>query len=182
MAILVALVVDAGLILRLAWVIDSRQTEDLFRHVKMQTGVLVERTVALNFVGLGVMSACVHDLGHHSSVLPIDARIFIYFAAILLIWAGLHHCFAIHYAKKYFECSSKLDQDNGASKLFDFPQEMKPAFFDFLYVSYSIGLTLGMTDVAAAHLEVRKVVLVQAVLAFLFTSTAISAIASLFTA
>ena len=61
-------------------------------------------------------------------------------------------------------------------------EDMKPVLFDFLYVSYGIGLTFGMTDVGAQSTQIRKIILVQALLAFLFVTTAISAIASLFTA
>ena len=68
------------------------------------------------------------------------------------------------------------------SPLMIFPEDMKPVLFDFGYVAYSIGLTFGMTDVGAESTEIRKTILVQSMLAFLYATTAISAIASLFTA
>ena len=39
-----------------------------------------------------------------------------------------------------------------------------------------------MTDVGAELTEVRKIIVIQAMLAFLYATTAISAVASLFTA
>ena len=75
-----------------------------------------------------------------------------------------------------------VENAESATKVFSFPDDKRPVLFDFLYVAYAIGVTFGMTDVGAQSTEIRKVVLVQAMLAFLFATTAISAIASLFTA
>ena len=182
---LAALVVDAVLFCKTAWSMDYAQTKALFDHERLRPGLLIKSTVAINFLGLGVMSLCVSDLGSKQPVLPEDLRIFIYFVSILLIWMSLHHGYAMHYAKIFFHINSELgDQHHpeASTKVFSFPGNTRPVLFDFLYVAYAIGVTFGMTDVGAESTEIRKIILVQAMLAFLFATTAISAIASLFTA
>ena len=182
---LAALIVDAVLFCRATWSLDFEQTKALFDHERIRPGLLIQSTVALNFLGLGVMSLCISDLGSSRPVLPEDLRIFIYFVSILLIWMSLHHGYAMHYAKIFFHVNSDLDDVNhpeSATKVFSFPDDTRPVLFDFLYVAYAIGMTFGMTDVGAESTEIRKIILVQAMLAFLFATTAISAIASLFTA
>ena len=62
----------------------------------------------------------------------------------------------------------------------DFPENLSLFFFDFLYVAYTVGMTFEMSDVGAKTTEVRKVVIVQSLLAFLYTTIAISAFVSLF--
>lgn len=182
---LAALVVDAVLFCRTAWSLDYEQTKALFDHERLRPGLLIKSTVAINFLGLGVMSLCISDLGSKQPVLPEDLRIFIYFVSILLIWISLHHGYAMHYAKIFFHVNADRDDAENAesaTKVFSFPDDRRPVLFDFLYVAHAIGMTFGMTDVGAQSTEIRKVVLVQAMLAFLFATTAISAIASLFTA
>ena len=179
---LAALLVDVVRFLRAAWSFDYNQTKALFNHERLSSGLLIERTVVFSFLSLGVMSLCVSDLGYKQSVLPEDFRIFIYFSSIFLIWIGLHHGYAMHYAKIFFYFNSDEDCPQKSTKVFSFPEDMKPVLFDFLYVSYGIGLTFGMTDVGAESTQIRKIILVQALLAFLFVTTAMSAIASLFTA
>ena len=179
---LIALSLDATLFFRATWSLNFEQTKALFDHERLHAGLLIKRSVAVNFLGLGVMSLCVSDLGSKQSVLPEDFRIFIYFVSILLIWISLHHSYALHYAKFFFHFNSGNNCNQGTTKVFSFPDDMKPVLFDFVYVAYSIGLTFGMTDVGAELTEIRKTILVQAMLAFLYATTAISAIASLFTA
>ena len=182
---LAALFVDAVIFCRAAWSLDHEQTKALMNHERLRSGLLIKSAVAINFLGLGVMSLCVSDLGSKQSVLPEDLRIFIYFVSILLIWMSLHHGYAMHYARVFFHFNSgnsDLRSSEATTKVFSFPEDVKPALFDFLYVAYAIGMTFGMTDVGAESTEIRKIILVQAMLAFLFATTAISAIASLFTA
>ena len=179
---LAALFVDVVRFCRAAWTLDYEQTKALFDHERLSSGLLIERNVVFSFLSLGVMSLCVSDLGFKQSVLPEDLRIFIYFSSIFLIWVGLHHGYAMHYAKIFFYFNAAEDCSTKSTKVFSFPEDMKPVLFDFLYVSYGIGLTFGMTDVGAQSTQIRKIILVQALLAFLFVTTAISAIASLFTA
>ena len=69
---------------------------------------------------------------------------------------------------------------NKARAVLRFPGEPEPVFFDFLYVAYTVGMTFEMSDVGAKTTEVRKVVIVQSLLSFLYTTIAISAFVSLF--
>ena len=57
----------------------------------------------------------------------------------------------------------------------------EPSFSDFLYISYSIGLTYSMTDCGLEDASVRRIVLVHCLSSFLFASTIFSIILSLVT-
>ena len=142
----------------------------------------MERTIGLNLLGFGIISLCVSDLGPHVhvSVLPRDLRVLVFFFSVLLIWMALHHGFAVHYASLHFKGQSG-ESDGPAESIFDFPGCHAPVFFDFVYVSYTVGMTFEMSDVGARTTEVRKIVVVQSLLAFLYTTIAISAFISLFT-
>ena len=57
----------------------------------------------------------------------------------------------------------------------------EPTFSDFLYISYSIGLTYSMTDCGIRDSSVRRVVIIHCLSSFLFASTVLSIIFSLAT-
>ena len=180
LGMLVSLGSDTWLVCRESWRMTVDQTQAFFRQVQERSSYLIGRTVALNLMGFGVISLCVSDLGTRISVLPHDLRVMIYFFSVLLIWLALHHGFAFHYAGLHFSQAPCISGGE-SGPVFRFPGESDPVFFDFLYVAYTVGMTFEMSDVGAKTTEVRKVVIVQSLLAFLYTTIAISAFISLFT-
>ena len=178
-AMLGSLVVDVCLVCRAVWQMDERQTQQFFSVLQERVDHLVKRTIGLNLLGFGIISLCVSDLGPNASVLPRDLRVLVFFLSVLLIWMTLHHGFAVHYASLHFREKSGLS--GGVNEpIFAFPGGHPPVFFDFAYVSYTVGMTFEMSDVGARTTEVRKIVVVQSLLAFLYTTIAISAFISLF--
>ena len=178
--ILGALVMDSFLVCRAAWRMNERQTQQFFSVLREGADHLVERTIGLNLLGFGIISLCVSDLGIQTSALPKDLRVLVFFFSVLLIWMALHHAFAVHYASLHFKRNSAIAQGN-AESIFEFPGGHSPVFFDFVYVAYTVGMTFEMSDVGARTTEVRKIVVVHSLLAFFYTTTAISAFISLFT-
>lgn len=158
---------------------DEHQTRQFFSVLLEGADHLVERTIGLNFLGFGIISLCVSDLGAHPFVLPRDLRDLVFFFSVLLIWKALHHGFALDYASLHFNENPGLEDDAG-EPIFAFPGEHSPVFFDFVYVAYTGGMTFKMSDVGARITEVRKIVVVQSLLAFLYTTIAISTFVSLF--
>ena len=177
---LASLVVDGYLVVRAAWRMNEQQTQQFFSALHEGIDHLVERTIGLNLLGFGIISLCVSDLGINASVLPRDLRVLVFFFSVLLIWMALHHGFAVHYASLHFKRQSQGSHGVDQS-IFEFPGGHVPVFFDFVYVSYTVGMTFEMSDVGARTTEVRKIVAVQSLLAFLYTTIAISAFVSLFT-
>ena len=177
---LASLVVDGCLVAKAAWRMNEHQTQQFFSALHEGVDHLVERTIGLNLLGFGIISLCVSDLGVKASVLPKDLRILVFFFSVLLIWMALHHGFAVHYASLHFKRQSQ-GSDGVDQSIFEFPGGHVPVFFDFVYVSYTVGMTFEMSDVGARTTEVRKIVVVQSLLAFLYTTIAISAFVSLFT-
>ena len=175
-----SLVVDGCLVGRAAWRMNEQQTQQFFSVLREGVDHLVERTVGLNLLGFGIISLCVSDLGINASVLPRDLRVLVFFFSVLLIWMALHHGFAVHYASLHFKHQS-TGCDHSSESIFEFPGGHLPVFFDFVYVAYTVGMTFEMSDVGARTTEVRKIVVVQSLLAFLYTTIAISAFISLFT-
>ncbi|MDR3428394.1 MULTISPECIES: DUF1345 domain-containing protein [Silvimonas] len=87
------------------------------------------------------------------------------FTAITLVgaWLMLPTSFAIHYAHQFYICAT---HDKKPVLFPDNPAE--PAYWDFLYFSFTIAVACQTADVAVGDSATRRVVLAQSVLAFVF--------------
>ncbi|HML30837.1 MAG TPA: DUF1345 domain-containing protein, partial [Hyphomicrobium sp.] len=85
---------------------------------------------------------------------------------ILSSWSLLHTAFAAHYAHRCFA--------RGRTKPgLDFPGE-EPRFVDFLYYSYTIGMTFQTSDVDTKTSEMRTLTIVHGIFSFVFNTVIIA--------
>ena len=84
---------------------------------------------------------------------------------ILLSWAFLHVVFAQHYAHDHWLGEPSLE----------FPGTRTPDYLEFLYFSFTVGMTAQVSDVTTKGAAVRRLVLLHGILSFLF-NTAILAL------
>ncbi len=91
---------------------------------------------------------------------------------IVLSWVFMHTVFALHYAHDYFvdvELPSPGAPAKPSSRL-RFPGGGVPSYADFLYFSFTIGMTFQVSDVQIADSKIRRMVLLHAVVAFFYTT------------
>ena len=65
------------------WLLDQRSTRLLFVEYSAKGSLVAEKTIALVFLSLGLLSFCVADLHNPSDVLPNSFHVFISFTAVL---------------------------------------------------------------------------------------------------
>ena len=179
-SITAALLVDFISLMRKTWLMNNSQTRVVFSRFDANEIAVTERTIALVFLSVGLLSFCIADIHMKNNILPNNVIIFVSFAALFLTWFQLHNGFALYYAKRYFEVNPHELSDLSSQKGFIIAGN-EPTFSDFLYVSYSIGLTYSMTDCGIEDSSVRRIVIIHCLTSFLFTSTALSIIISLAT-
>lgn len=85
-------------------------------------------------------------------------------AALALAWAFMNTMFALHYAHRYYGDDAKRQPLGGL----DFPGDRDPDYWDFLYFSVVIGMTFQVSDVQITSRRLRRVALIQGVVAFVF--------------
>ena len=76
-----------------------------------------------------------------------------------MLWAGLHLMYATRYAHLYY-----TPTPGGI----DFNSDDAPAYRDFLYFSYNLGMTYQVSDTAVSSSAIRAVVLRHCVLSYVF--------------
>lgn len=80
---------------------------------------------------------------------------------VFMAWAALHLMYAARYAHLYYSAPEGGIDFNGGNSF-------EPAFRDFLYFSYNLGMTYQVSDNAVTSPRIRSVVLRHCLLSYLF--------------
>jgi uncharacterized membrane protein len=99
------------------------------------------------------------------------ARIGLIIATIVLSWAFIHVIFALHYAHDYY--SSAPDGSATAQvtrRGLAFPGDTLPTYMDFVYFSFTIGMTFQVSDVQITDPAMRGLALTHGILSFFYAT------------
>lgn len=106
---------------------------------------------------------------------PAHARLLVGLSvwAVVMSWFILHTAFGQHYARLYYENTDRQGRScpEGMCRGFEFPGGDLPTYLDFMYISFTVGLTYAMSDVNVTSVTQRQVVLLHSVAAFFFYTT-----------
>jgi uncharacterized membrane protein len=104
---------------------------------------------------------------HQARTLPPDlsrAVLALCLATVALAWTLTHTAFAMRYARLYYRADSE-----GVGGM-DLPGGVPPTYFDFAYVAFTIGMCFQVSDVCITSRQLRKAVLLHAVISFGYNS------------
>lgn len=99
------------------------------------------------------------------------ARVVYMIYTVVLSWGFMHTMFALHYAHDYYmeaDLSAPIP-DSEAQRLI-FPGGQMPKYGDFLYFSFTVGMTFQVSDVQIADAEMRRLVLLHGATSFFYTT------------
>lgn len=83
-------------------------------------------------------------------------------STLIASWLLVPTAFALHYAHLFY-------RSNTPKKPLLFPEQLdEPGYWDFLYFSFTIGVASQTADVAVGNTQVRRIVLLQSILSFIF--------------
>jgi uncharacterized membrane protein len=94
-------------------------------------------------------------------------------AAVVTAWALTHTAYTLRYAHLYYR-----DDGDGEGGL-SFPGDLKPAYLDFAYFAFTIGMCFQTSDVTITSRPIRRVVMAHAVLSFAYNTTIVATAVSL---
>jgi len=84
---------------------------------------------------------------------------------LLTIWLFAQVVYALHYAHMYY-AEPEAGGDKGG---LDFPATKVPTYSDFCYFAMTIGMTFQTSDVQITSASVRRIVILHAFAAFVFS-------------
>jgi uncharacterized membrane protein len=149
-------------------------TRNALRQDAGKWAVLILTLVAAT-AGLVVIAAEMPLVKNASGAEQVARVVFVIYT-IVVSWAFIHTVFALHYAHDYYaDAKLATSAPNLESQRLIFPGGQKPTYGDFLYFSFTIGMTFQVSDVQIAEAEIRRVALLHGATAF-FYSTGILAL------
>lgn len=149
-----------------ARIVGTTGPEDLRHNAEAEDeGVALILLLAALAVGVSVGAIFLVLNGEESSLAARLAALI----SLPLGWATIHTLTAFHYARLHYRTNEK-------GRGFAFPGKDEPDAWDFLYASFTIGMTAQVSDVEVETREMRRAVLVHGVASF-FYNTCILALA-----
>ncbi|MFA6124580.1 MAG: DUF1345 domain-containing protein [Sphingomonas sp.] len=86
-------------------------------------------------------------------------------ATLVLAWLFSNSVYALHYAHLFY---SDCDDDGKDAGGLEFPNCAEPDYWDFLYFSFTLGMTFQTSDVEISSRQIRRVTLGHCLAAFVF--------------
>ncbi|MBW0108603.1 DUF1345 domain-containing protein [Pseudonocardia sp. KRD-182] len=166
-AVLVGWAVTAGSLLfwvwRISWPLDPGGTKRLAEE-EGQTRVTDTAVLAAAVASLAAVVEALVRSGTRDAVGVLAVVLGI--TVVIVSWAVVNTVFALKYARLYYAGS-----DGGI----EFGQEEPPAYSDFAYVAFTVGMSFAVPETPIVDTQIRKMGLGHALLSYLFGTLMIAA-------
>lgn len=134
----------------------------------------------LVILGLITAAACASILAiafilketHEKSESILIFHVMLSVITIVGSWLLVHTIFAMHYAHEYYQ-DHKIQSNTKAGGL-DFPEDIEPDYWDFLYFSFVIGMTSQVSDIQITSRSLRRLALWHGILSFFFNTSIVA--------
>lgn len=152
---------DAGAIFFLAslWPLLGDDTGEVRARAKAND---TNRAGLLAITGL-VMIVILVVVANELMTQPSHRMIALVVVTLVLAWLFSNVVYALHYAHLYY--SRDDGKDAGG---IDFPGDEEPHYWDFIYFSFTLGMTFQTSDVNMTSRRMRRVAIGQCLAAFVF--------------
>ncbi|MFF2847931.1 DUF1345 domain-containing protein [Streptomyces sp. NPDC058001] len=151
------------------WPMDAAATRHNARREDLRP--VAEEIAVVTAALCGLVGIVVFLLGNSDTTHAATALI-----GVFMAWASLHLMYATRYAYLYYEASA-----GGI----DFNSDQPPAYRDFFYFSYNLGMTYQVSDTDVSSSTIRAMALRHTLLSYVFgtgiLATAINLVAGIFT-
>jgi uncharacterized membrane protein len=155
----------------LLWPMDAESTRHNARRESFRP--VVEELVIVAAALGGLVSIVVLLIRGHQHTDPAAAALGL--VGVFMAWAGLHLMYATRYAYLFY-----TPPEGGI----DFNSDDPPAFRDFFYFSYNLGMTYQVSDTSVSSTTTRSVALRHCLLSYAFgtviLATTINLVAGMF--
>jgi len=122
--------------------------------------VLVTLTSFVSIFAATILSRHAKSLGGAEE----GAVVALCLGAVVVAWALTHTSFTFRYAHLYYR-----EDAEGVGGI-QFPGNEAPAYFDFAYFAFTIGMCFQVSDACVSSGQIRRTVLAHAILSFAYTT------------
>ena len=147
-----------GWVWRTIWPLDAEATARRADHqdpTRATADLLLLTAAVASLVAVGFALAGAANATGAAQLVRIGLGL----ASVAVSWGVVHTVFTLRYARLYY-----TGEDGGVS----FNQREPPAYEDFAYLAFTIGMTFQVSDTDIAAREMRRTALQHAMLSFVF--------------
>lgn len=170
---------DAAAIVYLAWIwaiVGRLNPNETKRYANIEDGsrrpaeaiVLIAGVALLAAVGLVLIKAGQSHGGTKAYLITVGI------VSVVLSWATVHTVFMLRYTRSHYQ-----NPEGGV----DFNEKDPPAYLDFAYLAFTIGMTFQVSDTNLTTKRIRRIALSHTLMSYLFgaviVALAINIVASL---
>jgi uncharacterized membrane protein len=173
LAALAAWDAGAAVFIGLFWfVIVAKEPQDTQRRAAAEDpGRSAVYVLGLLLAGVSLLSAvALSRTAGEAHKVPI---VLLCLANVALSWSLTQAVFTLRYAHLYYR-----DDDDGVGGI-DFPGGAAPAYFDFAYLAFTVGMTFQVSDTSVSSRQIRRAVLLHAGLSFVYNSAILAFVLNL---
>ena len=166
---------DAGILVATLLLIGIRNAKpDTMKRIAAQQDAGKWPVLFLTLVaGAASLVAIAGEVPLINSAAEIEKvlRICLVIATLVLSWAFIHIIFALHYAHDFYaSAEGRAAGEALLRKGLAFPGEVMPAYLDFAYFSFTIGMTFQVSDVQITDSALRGLALTHAIISFFYAT------------
>ncbi|WP_019203315.1 DUF1345 domain-containing protein [Tsukamurella sp. 1534] len=140
------------------WPLDAESTKHTVRRENFRPGVAEFVVAVIALSGLVAIVVLLVAGRTDNKDAAAGAALFAAFA----VWGSLHLTYATRYAEQFY--GDEGDDPGGI----DFNGDDPPAYRDFFYFSYNLGMTYQVSDTSVSSPAIRSVVLRHCLLSYVF--------------
>jgi len=160
-----AVLVFLGLIVAMIIGTTPEQVRDRERRVGHGRALVLAGVIVVSLGSLTMVALILRDMERHQ--LGFRTQMSLCVAAVFSSCFLLQTMFALFYARQYWQPATGPGNKACAGGL-DFADEPAPDYWDFLYFSFTLGMCYATSDVQIRSRTLRRVALLQSVLAYFF--------------
>lgn len=135
---------------------QTRRLATVEDHTRGWTDALLFTAALASLLGLGAL------LGGQAHVDGARLRqLAVGLAGVVLSWALIHTTFTLRYARLFY-----AERPSGIN----FNQPAAPAYIDFAYVAFTVGMTFQVSDTNVTSSTIRAAVLRHAIVSYVFSA------------
>ena len=160
---LVSWTVTVATLLTWVWAMSWSQGPEGTKHLAEQEGETSSTDVWLLAAAVASLAVVVGALVQSSSQRDATAvaSVLLSVVSVALSWALVNTVYAFKYARLYY-----FDEPDAGG--IDFKQDDPPAYSDFAYMAFTVGMSFAVSDTEPAATRIRKVALGHALLSYAF--------------
>ena len=167
---------DSGMIFFLSWtwILMQQATPEKMRRYAQQEDagrlVILSVITAAACISLFSIAFLLHDKAAATNFIVLHVILSV--VTIVGSWLLVHTIFALHYAHLYY--GNHQTKSECPAEGLDFPEDIEPDYWDFLYFSFVIGMTSQVSDVAVTSRTMRRLSLLHGILSFFFNTSIVA--------